>query len=110
MALVQVKAPAFLVREEGFNAKPLSIPIAGLLCHRQIAAHQIERFLLPFLPPGKDVHRTLSGRREQHLRHPDTVPRRGADILRGKTLALFHAHHILGRAADIVPVPALPFG
>src|ERR671916_49629 len=42
VALVQLKAPTFLVRKEGFNVKPVAIPGAGFV-HQLQVADQVER-------------------------------------------------------------------
>ena len=51
MAFVQMEAPTFLVREEGFNAEPFFVPVAGLLGQIQIG-DQINWLFVTFPPPG----------------------------------------------------------
>ena len=59
MALMQMKAPAFLVREKGLNAKAFAVPIASFFSQLQIG-NQENRFFITFSPPGNDQNRAVS--------------------------------------------------
>jgi hypothetical protein len=59
MTSIQMKASAFLVREEGFNAKAFAIPGTGFLSQSHIG-DQINRLLAVSTPSDDNQNRTIS--------------------------------------------------
>jgi len=109
MAMAQIKAPAFLVGEEGLDAETLLVPEAGFRKKVQ-ARHQQKRLLLAPLPDRTHQNRAKALGRKQQVGYLHAVA--GLQIQRRERERFvrpvrFAEKHIFGGAADIVPARAL---
>src|SRR5262245_27118393 len=90
MRLVEMEAPAFLVRKKGLDPEAFGIQATGLVCRGEIRK-QMERLLTAFGPTTEEQPRAIGGCRDVDIRQGD--PRAQRDTGR------------YGFTAEALPVP-----
>ncbi len=109
MALLEVKATAFLVGKERLDSEPFAIPPAGFR-HELEVGHEIERFPVIAAPPDNHEHRAIRAAGHPHVRQPNVLAGRHIHIRQRQPLALTLDLDVLGGSADVAPAEARQFG
>ena len=102
MALVQMKPPTLLVREERLNPRPFPIPLARFFDRREVG-QEINRFIIALLPPRNRMHGPITLIAQGHRGQTDQFTRLDADTFKAEFLVRLAQNDVLGGAADIVP-------
>ena len=105
MTAMQVKAPAFLVGKEGFDLKPMRVPVQRFFGQLEVV-NEKERRVVLFVPRRPNLHRPNPLLRVEDIRHFDQVAGLGVEPAQrgGILLVGFAQQRVLVAAAHLLPV------
>ena len=102
MALVEMKAAAFLVREKGFNPKSFLIKVTSFLSQFHIGKQVNRRFCF-FTPPRYCQNRAIFLLCHIDIGHDYAIARLQMYLVNGKLVVVIIDQAVFCRAADVFP-------